>query len=103
MKNLTFDEKLIREHRAEPLEGHTVVVLERVGDAGEKFHSLLEPGARRPRPGLLAMFLGRPNLYFAYAVDATSSRPLVFTQHVAMSERGREFHLQFTLWYRVSD
>ncbi|HEU4559115.1 MAG TPA: alpha/beta hydrolase [Longimicrobium sp.] len=87
----------------EPLEGHTVVVLERIGDAGEKFHSALEPGAKRPRPGLIASILGPPNHYFAFAVDATSSRPLVFTQHVAMAERGSEFHLQFTLWYRVAD
>ncbi|WP_420126210.1 hypothetical protein [Longimicrobium sp.] len=103
MSNLTLDEKLIREHKAEPLEGHTVVVLERVGESGEKFHSLLEPGADRPRQGLISYLMGKPNVYFAYAVDATKGRSLIFTEHVEMAERAHGFDLQFSLWYRVSD
>jgi hypothetical protein len=103
MSNLTFDENLIREHKAEPLEGHTVVVLERVGESGEKFHSLLEPGDERPRQGLFATLLGRPALYFAFAVDATKARSLSFDEHVQMAERAHEFDLHFSLWYRVGD
>jgi esterase/lipase superfamily enzyme len=102
MSNLTFDEKLIREHTPEPLEGHTVVVLERVGDLGEKFHSLLEPGAERPRRGLL-FFLRKPDTYFAFAVDASRSRSLSFTEHVVMEDRPHELDLHFSLWYRVVD
>lgn len=103
MRNLTFEEKLIREHRPEPLEGHHVVVLERVGEAGEKFHSVLEPGDAGPRRRLISKLLGKPSLYFAFAVDATKSRLLSFSEPVMMAERGREFELHFSLWYRVSN
>ncbi|HEX6751038.1 MAG TPA: hypothetical protein VF092_27360 [Longimicrobium sp.] len=103
MDNLTLSEKLIREHKAEPLEGHTVVVLERVGESGEKFHSLLEPGSDRVGGGWLRALLGRSDRYFAFAVDASKARPLRFTEHVEMAERAHDFDLHFTLWYRVSD
>ncbi|HET7460762.1 MAG TPA: hypothetical protein VFJ82_05925 [Longimicrobium sp.] len=103
MSNLTFDQNLIRKHTPEPLEGHNVVVLERSGEAGEKFHSVLEPGGDPLRPGILAMMLGRPNVYFAFAVDASRDRPLEFDERVHMAERAHEFHLYFTLWYRVGD
>jgi hypothetical protein len=103
MSNLTFDEKLVRECKAEPLEGHTVVVLERVGQEGEKFHSLLEPGAERPRQNPFAALFGKPNIYVAYAVDASKGRSLNFTEHVQMAERVHDFVLHFSLWYRVGD
>ncbi|HET7462695.1 MAG TPA: hypothetical protein VFJ82_15680 [Longimicrobium sp.] len=103
MSNLTFDEKLIRQHTPEPLEGHTVVVLERVGEAGEKFHSVLEPGGDPLRPGILAMMLGRPNVYFAFAVDASRERGLEFDERVHMAERAHELQLHFTVLYRVAD
>jgi hypothetical protein len=103
MSNLTFDEMLIRQHKAEPLEGHTVVVLERVGEEGEKFHSVLEPGAERPRQGLISYLLGKPNVYFAFAVNASKSRLLSFTENVEMAERAHDFELHFSLWYRVAD
>jgi esterase/lipase superfamily enzyme len=103
MSNLTFDEKLVRECEAEPLEGHTVVVLERVGEKGEKFHSLLEHGAERPRQNPFALLLGKPNPYVAYAVDASRGRSLSFTEHVQMAERVHDFDLHFSLWYRVGD
>jgi|GEM_PF-2650995 len=103
MSNLTFDENLVRECKAEPLEGHTVVVLERVGEKGEKFHSLLEPGAERPRQNPFAVLIGKPSVYLAYAVDASRGRSLEFTQHVQMAERVHDFDLHFSLWYRVGD
>ncbi len=103
MSNLTFDEKLIREHKAEPLEGHTVVVLERVGESGEKFHSLLEPGDDRPRQGLIAFLRGKPSVYFAFAVDASKHRLLNFSSQVEMAEHAYDFELHFSLWHRVSD
>jgi hypothetical protein len=101
MSNLTFDENLIHEHKPEPLEGHTVVVLERVGKSGEKFHSLLEPGAERPRQSPFAVLFGKSNV--AYAVDASRGRSLHFTEHVQMAEPVHNFELHFTLWYRVGD
>jgi hypothetical protein len=101
--NLTFETNLVREAKAEPLEGHTVVVLERVGQAGEKFHSLLEPGDDRPRQGVIAFLLKKPNIYFAYAVDGSKHRLLRFSAPVQMSERAHSFKLGFNLWYRASD
>lgn len=103
MSNLTFDETLIREHAAEPLEGHTVVVLERVGEAGEKFHSLLEPGDDVPRKTLIDYLRRKPTAYFAFAVDASRHRQLSFSAPVQMAEHAHDFELQFSLWYRVSD
>ncbi|HYR10421.1 MAG TPA: hypothetical protein VEQ60_21785 [Longimicrobium sp.] len=103
MSNLTLDENLIRPHKPEPLEGHTVVVLERVGEEGEKFHSLLEPGAERPRQGLIAYLLGKPNVYFAFAVDASKHRALSFSEQVEMAERPHNLELHFSLWYRAAD
>lgn len=102
MNNLTFEEGLIRAHRIEPLEGHTVVVLERVGDAGERFHSLLEPGTAPPRNGLRRSF-GTPARYFAFAVDASKARLLDFTEQVEMAEGAQAFEVHFSLFYRVSD
>jgi hypothetical protein len=103
MSNLTFDENLIREHAAEPLEGHTVVVLERVGESGERFHSLLEPGDDVPRKTLIDFLRRKPAVYFAYAVDASRHRQLSFSAPVQMAEHAHDFELQFSLWYRVSD
>jgi hypothetical protein len=103
MSNLTFDENLVRECSAEPLEGHTVVVLERVGEKGEKFHSLLEPGADPLRQNPFSGLFGKPNVYPAYAVDMSRGRSLEFTEHVQMAERVHDFDLHFSLWYRVGD
>jgi hypothetical protein len=103
MSNLTFDEKLVREHTAEPLEGHTVVVMERSGASGEKFYSLLEPGDDGPRRGLIDFLRGKPSVYFAFAVDASRHRLLSFSADVAMAEHAHSFELHFSLWYRVSD
>ncbi|MFL5386150.1 MAG: hypothetical protein ACJ8GN_26845 [Longimicrobiaceae bacterium] len=102
MSNLTVDENLIHEHEAEPLEGHMVVVLERRGQSGGKFHSVLEPGADPPTRNPIDVLLGRPSPFFGYAVDA-SKRALTFTEHVEMAERPHAFELQFSMWYRVGD
>jgi esterase/lipase superfamily enzyme len=95
MTNLTFDEGLIREHTPEPLEGHVVVVLERVGDSGERFHSLIEPGGTPPQLS--------PRGYVAFAVDASRPRLLSFSEHVEMPEGGRGFELRFSVEYFVAD
>jgi hypothetical protein len=104
MSNLTFDEQLIHERKAaEPLEGHAVVVLEQVGQYGERFHSVLEPGDPPPRGGLFTTIFGKPKGFLAFAVDASSSRALSFTQHVEMTERPHELDLELRLWYRAAD
>lgn len=103
MSNLTFDEGLIREHPPEPLEGHTVVVLERVGEAGERFHSLLESGDERPWQIALAALLRRPNPYIAFAVDTRRDYQLAFVEPMDLRGATHGFALQFSLWYRVAD
>jgi esterase/lipase superfamily enzyme len=102
MSNLTFDEGLIREHTPEPLEGHTVVVLERVGESGEKFHSLLKPGDELPWQITLAASLRRPHLYFAFAVETSRVHRLTFSERVAMPNRPDALEVQFTLLSRVA-
>jgi hypothetical protein len=104
MSNLTYDTALIYAHRAEPLEGHVVVVMERVGESGERFHSLLSPGDEPLLPGPFANLFGRrPDPYRAFAVDASKCRTLTFSEQVEMSERPFEITLEFSLDYRVSD
>lgn len=100
---LTFQEKLIRRAKPEPLGGHHVVVLERRGDEGDQHHSVLEPGDELPRRSRIDMLLRKPDVYFAFAVDATKSRRLNFFEQVEMAERGREFELHFSLRYTVTD
>jgi hypothetical protein len=102
MENLTFEERLIKEHTPEPLEGHTVVVFKRVGTAGEKFHSLIAPGNRAVRPSLIRRFIGT-SPYFAFAVDASPSRPLRFARHVVLYDHISEVDLVFELEYNAAD
>lgn len=95
MANLTFDEGLIREHAIAPHEGHVVVVLERVGAAGERFHSLIEAGGTPPRTSSRG--------HFAFAVDAFRPRSLSFSEPVEARQGGNAFELRFSVEYYVSD
>lgn len=101
--NLTFHEGLIREHKAEPLQGHQVVVLKRIGEAGERLHAVLDPGSDRVRGNPLASLFGNPDVFIAFAVAEASSRQLNWEEHVRMAEHEYDFHLGFSLWYRAAD
>lgn len=103
MSNLTFDSQLIRAHPLAPLEGHTVVVLERVGEAGERFHSLLEPGGEGPGQGVLAALTGEPGRYFAFAVETSGGMELELIEHVRSRDGGRGFDLEISLGFAVAD
>lgn len=50
MENLTVALGVLKPHVVAPLEGYTVVVLERVGESGEEFRYLLNTGQRPPTP-----------------------------------------------------
>jgi hypothetical protein len=103
MSNLTFDHRLLKEHTPEPLEGHAVVVFERVGEAGDEFHSILHPGSAPVKPGLLPIpFRKRPE-YFAYAVDTSPERHLDFNESMRLADHVSEFRVVFNLAYAVSD
>jgi hypothetical protein len=103
MNNETFETRLIREHTPEPLEGHTVVVFERVGAAGERFHTVLPPGTPMARGGLLQQVFGRRVDYFAYAVNAAPELHLDFSEHVVTADHAHDMDLLFGLYYCVDD
>lgn len=101
MSNDTFEERLVKDHPAEPLEGHNVVVFERVGAAGEKYLTILPPGTPLKR-GLLDLV--RNPRYFAVAVDASPDLHLDVRQHVVLDdEEAHRFDLLLDLYYSVSD
>lgn len=102
MSNLTFDHRLLKEHTPEPLEGHSVVVFERVGDRGDEFHSILLPGAAPVKPGLALPFRKRTE-YFAYAVDTSPDRQLDFSESMRLADQMFEFRVVFNLSFGVSD
>lgn len=104
MSNLTFEKRLLKEHTPEPLEGHTVVVFERVGEAGERFHGILPPGATLAKArGIRAMF--RPQVhYFAVAVNAAPELHHEFREHVVLDdEAGHRLYLRFDLSFAAGD
>jgi hypothetical protein len=103
MSNQTFEERLLKEHTPEPLEGHTVVVFERVGEAGEKFLTLLPPGTPLARARHLIPFFRPAVQYFAYAVDASPELHLSFPEHVVMADHTHRLELLFDLYYAVAD
>lgn len=103
MSNLTFDHHLLKKHTPDPLEGHAVVVFERVGRAGDEFHSVLLPGAAPVRPPLVTLpFRKRPE-YFAYAIDSSPERHLDFSESMRLPGRMVEFRVVIHLAYAVSD
>ncbi|MBB4638130.1 hypothetical protein [Longimicrobium terrae] len=101
MSNLTFDHRLLKEHTPEPLEGHAVVVFERVGEGGDKLHSVLLPGAPPVKPGIV--LFGRKPEYFAYAADTAPERHLDFTESMRLADHVSEFRVVFNLAYSVAD
>jgi len=102
MSNHTFEERLVKDHPAEPLEGHNVVVFERVGEAGEKFRTILPPGTPLKR-GLLER-LWPQGRYFAVAVDASPDLHLDVREHVVLEdEEAHRFDLLLDLYYAVRD
>lgn len=103
MSNETFEARLLKEHTPDPLEGHSVVVFERMGESGEKFHSVLAPGTPLARRGILRSMLGPRVNYFAFAVPASPELFLDFSHHVVMSGHAHEIDLLFTLFYSVED
>lgn len=102
MRNLTFDEGLLKEHPPEPLDGHAVVVFRRAGDTGEVFHSILLAGATPPKTRRRPV-KREPAGYFACAVDTSPERHLRFHVKMRVVEFLGELDVMLDLAYAVSD
>src|SRR5437764_4270709 len=106
MENLTFVHKIVKLHTIDPLEGHTVVVIEKIGEAGEEFRFEIEPGQRVPKTAAdLFRWLrggrGRDR-YFAYAVTNNQELRLKYTAPVKMDDQAHTFTLIVNLGYAVA-
>lgn len=107
MENLTLAQKIIKPHTIDPLEGHTVVVLERIGTAGEEFRFEIEPGQRVPktRLDLFKWLRGRTDQekYFAYAVTGDPELRLNITTPVKMEDHVHTLMLLIAVSYSVTE
>lgn len=106
MENLTLSMKIAKPHTIDPLEGHTVVIFETVGDAGEEFRFEIEPGQALPQTKrtLFEVLRGRkPPNYFAYAVTGMPELRWTFTTDVTLDIQAHSFTLLVTLAYSVSE
>lgn len=100
--NRTFAEGLVKLHPPEPLEGHEVVVFERVGEAGERFRIILVPGMPLKRRRLGPIRSHRRS--FALAVDASPDLHVHVRERVVMDDdEAHQVDLVFDLYYFVAD
>jgi hypothetical protein len=106
IKNLTFEQNVIKDHAVEPLAGHSLIVFERVGESGEAVRFELEPGETLPktRIPLFRRLGGRsdPN-YFAFAINRAPKLSYTFSDPFRMDDHGHEFSLVFVLTYSVAN
>jgi hypothetical protein len=99
--NLTLKSEIVRPvTEVNPVPGHDLVVFERIGNDGHRFHSLLPP-EREMRKGLLGVF-GLTN-FVAYAVTKDNDLRYEFTREVTTWDQAGSFILRCTLTFGVSD
>lgn len=106
MENLTLMMKIAKPHTIDPLEGHTVVIFENVGNAGEEFRFEIAPGQTAPvaKRTIFEVIRGRkPPTYFAYAVTGMPELRWQFTADVTLDIQTHTFTLLVTLTYSVSE
>lgn len=105
--NLTFMQNIIRLHTPDALEGHTVVVLEKMGAAGETFRYELRPGQLPPkRPlNLLELFKGDHSgpIYLAFAVTDNSELRTSTTAAVKTDDQKHSFSASIQIAFKVTD
>lgn len=102
MDNVTFTHSVLRKHTIDPLEGHTVVVFEQIGDAGEKFRFEIEPEHEPQKAGLFRLpWRAQPN-YFAYAVP-TASLQAQFGADIRMDDLLHAFVMKIGVTFSVSE
>jgi hypothetical protein len=103
--NLTFSCNILRAHTPDALEGHTVVVFEKTGTAGEAFRYQLVPGQMPPKPQLSLAYLFRndksgPN-YLAFAVTDHPELRTVTTAAVTTDDQKHSFSTAISAAFRV--
>jgi|CXWL01.1.fsa_nt_gi hypothetical protein len=103
MANLTLSNEVIKEHSPEPLEGHVVVVVERVGDSGERVYSDIHPKDPPLRSGFLETVLGGTSKYIGFAVTSARGLRYSFGDHVRLDDQLHEIDLAFDLTYQVAE
>ena len=102
--NLTFTHRIIRAHTVDPLEGHTVVVLNKAADVGERFEFELVPGQiRDPKHRLFAWLRRRTHRYVAYAVAADPVLRTSMRVHVGVDDAVHEYAVNVEIEFNVSD
>ncbi len=107
MENLTLAQQILKTHvGVKPVEGHTVVVLEKTEGSGEEYRFEIEPGQTAPktRLDLFQWLLGRRSeRYFAYAVTGDPQLRTTFSTDVTLRTRIHTFALRITLGYRIGE
>src|SRR3569623_299571 len=99
--NLTLKSEIVRPvTEVNPVPGHDLVVFERIGTYGHRFHSLVPPD-QGLRKGLMGM-LGLTN-FVAYAVTQDSDLRYEFTREVTTWDQAGSFTLRCTLTFGVAD
>lgn len=107
MDNLTLEQRVLKPHvGVKPVEGHTVVVMEKLDGTGEEFRFALKPGETAPTEGfdLFQRLLGRRNdRYFSYAVTDLANLRMTFSIDATLRSRIDTIALRITFGYHVSD
>lgn len=99
--NLTLKSEIVRPVlEVNPIPGHDLVVFERIGTDGHRFHALLPPD-QEMRKGLLGT-LGLTK-FVAYAVTRDSDLRYEFTRDVTTWDQAGSFTLRCTLTFGVSN
>jgi hypothetical protein len=105
--NLTFTSNILRSHTADALEGHTVVVFEKTGTAGESFRYQLRPGQTPPKQQLNLIELFRSDksgpTYFAFAVTDHPELRTSTTTAVTTDDQKHSFSATISAAFRVEE
>jgi hypothetical protein len=106
-QNLTFIQNVIRAHTPDALEGHVVVVLEKVGTGGEAFRYELRPGQTPPKRmlNLLELLRGETSGpgYVAFAVTDNSELRASTTADIRTDDQKHAFTVTLQLSFKVAN
>lgn len=97
MENLTFALRVVKPHTLDPLEGHTVVVLEDRGNARERFRFQIEPDQNTSAIAFaLRRIIARRLRCFAYAVLQQSILRLSLHEYIGLDSHSLRLSIEIT-------